>query len=440
MKKIKFLFAFLLVLAGAALLAGCDGGEKETKKVIKIGNTASKTGAYNSIGLPFGEAIQAVVKYYNDGKLGDGLVQDHKIEYIWKDDKSSGTEGPIQTQALIEDDKILAFVGHFGTWTIEPTVEDLRAQKVPMIHAATGTNALLTKSRDKEPGNYVMPIQPIYYTEGQALMARVMTLPIFGAGKNEQLAADKTKTIVVAHSNAADGTSIKAGVDALVDDLNLTTKYNIHFVEFSDTNASANAGVIQGHNPDALIVASNQKFFQALIGELNKLNVNVPIFTSYVNADASHIDQNNITNLGDLFFNGWYDMSGSEANQADLALWRQIVDHMWPNDKAKADSIYNSTHSKSGLVAITTFIEGLRRMDKSGYKLDVSKVQEFRDKLVAALEEGPVKLPLAGSVDFSGGLRVGTQDFMLWVYNRETQKLEVKKGLENAGALIESIR
>ena len=70
----------------------------------------------------------------------------------------------------------------------------------------------------------------------------------------------------------------------------------------------------------------------------------------------------------------------------------------------------------------------------------LSKVQEFRDKLVAALEEGPVKLPLAGSVDFSGGLRVGTQDFMLWVYNRETQKLEVKKGLENAGALIESIR
>lgn len=96
-------------------------------------------------------------------------------------------------------------------------------------------------------------------------------------------------------------------------------------------------------------------------------------------------------------------MSGSEENKAELALWRKIVDHMWPNDKAKADSIYGSTHSKSGLVAITTFIEGLRRLDKKGYKIDLSKVQDFRDELVKALEQAPINLPLAGTVDFSGG-------------------------------------
>jgi len=436
MKKIKYLLGLFTVLLTATLLVACGG----SGKTIKIGNTASKTGAFNAIGLPFGEAIQAVVKYYNDGKFEGGKVQGYNLEYIWYDDKSDATEGQAKTLQLIEDDKIVSFVGHFGTWTIEPTVDVLRQRKVPMVHAATGTNALLTKSRGKEVGNYVMPIQPIYYTEGQALLTRAVTMEIYGAQKNQKLPANKTANIVVAYSNRADGRSIKEGVDALVEELNLTTKYNMHFVEFSEQNAKANAQVIQGHNPDAIIIASNQVFFQALTNELNILKVSAPIFTSYVNADASHIKPDNVNNLGDLYFNGWYDMSGSAENKAELDLWRKIVDHMWPKDKAKADSIYGSTHSKSGLIAITTFIEGLRRLDKKGYEIDLNEVQDFRDELVKALEQAPINLPLAGTVDFSEGQRVGTQDFMLWVYNKKDKKLEVAEGLANAGQLINSIR
>ncbi|MGI6771096.1 MAG: hypothetical protein ACOX5Y_01555 [Acholeplasmataceae bacterium] len=71
MKKIKYLLGLFTVLLTATLLVACGG----SGKTIKIGNTASKTGAFNAIGLPFGEAIQAVVKYYNDGKFEGGKVQ-----------------------------------------------------------------------------------------------------------------------------------------------------------------------------------------------------------------------------------------------------------------------------------------------------------------------------------------------------------------------------
>ena len=97
-----------------------------------------------------------------------------------KDDKSSGTEGPIQTQALIEDDKILAFVGHFGTWTIEPTGR-FTCPKSSNDSCCYRTNALLTKSRDKEPGNYVCQSNQFTILK-VTLMARVMTY-LFGAGK-----------------------------------------------------------------------------------------------------------------------------------------------------------------------------------------------------------------------------------------------------------------
>lgn len=432
----KYLKRFLLVVTLSLTtfsLFGC----KSDSNVIKIGNTASKTGAAAHVGLPFGYAIEAVVKYYNDGKFDFGLIQDMKIEYIWYDDKTTADEGKAKTLTLINDDKILALVGHFASWTIEPTIDYIREKQVPVVHAATGSNILMTPSGGKEPGAPVMPVQPIYYTEAQALLARVMTMEIFGGKK---LAADGTKKIVIAHSNREDADDVVQGLDELIAEENLNTKYQFVKREFKVDNAQSVANQIKADNPAAIIIASDQQFYEALTNELNRLSVTAPIFTSYVNADLEHIKAANVANLGDLYFNGWNDMSNSAKNKAELAKWREIVDYAWPNNRERADLVYGSTHSKSGYAAIMTFIHGLRKLNERGIKIKEQTLAQLRKELITSLEKEVVDLPLAGTVDFRNGLRLGTQDFMLWKYDRANHKLIVDKNLENAQTIIESAR
>ena len=69
----------------------------------------------------------------------------------------------------------------------------------------------------------------------------------------------------------------------------------------------------------SIIVASNQEGFKAVIGTMQAEQLNVPTFTSYVNADATAVDANT-TYTFDIYTNAWVDIL-SEEGQASAGVF-----------------------------------------------------------------------------------------------------------------------
>lgn len=426
MKKLVLLFvAVLSVLALAACGSSTVEKDKDgniivqgvTDTTVYVGNTASTTGAYNSIGLPFSKTIQAVFEYYNAGKMEGGLINGRKIEYVHIDDKSTADGGISGTEQLIEDKKVFALVGHFGTWTVVPTIPTIQEVGIPMVHAATGVNALYF---EKTVGNPVMAIQPIYMTDGRIIAARAVS----GEGSTGKALANGAK-IAIVYSDDDAGKSILQGID-----LQLAALANKNFVvtkTIIDTN-NPTAAVNSTEGADVILVASNQPPLKAFLSKLSELekNPNAPIYTSYVNADANQVNVLE-ANVGDIYMNGWYANEEDDAVKAEYAEFHKIIDASSFSDAEKTE-LKASVHSKSGYIAATVFIEGLRRVGTN--KLTWASY-------IAAMESAKTRLLLAGHVDYTGGQRVGTDTMSLWKYVREGQgSITTVDGLKTINELI----
>jgi ABC-type branched-subunit amino acid transport system substrate-binding protein len=418
MKKLFRILAVLiitlaLVACGGTTNGDSNGGETAqgvTDTEILVGNTASTSGDYNAIGIPFSQMIAAVFEEYNDGGIGDGLINGRTINYIHYDDQSDAATGKAQVERLVETDKVFALVGHFGTWTVSPTVQYLRDYGIPMVHAATGTNDLYFTDT---PGNPIMAIQPIYRTDGRVMTARAFT---WEPAYNGSVLKDDA-VIAVAYTDDNVGQSILAGVDEELANFEADGKsFEVKKYPGSVENAGTIAAQIKSDNVDSIIIASNQPFFEALLPDLNSNEVKAPIFTSYVNADVKHVNQAQ-ANVGSIYMNGWYDDVQSEYDEFE----RIIDNYSELSDTEKAD-LKESTHAKSGYVAATTFIEGLRRVGEDTLSWD---------NFIAAMESDAIDLLLAGGVDYRNGQRIGTDTMSLWEYQRDTHEIQAVDALKS---------
>src|SRR5690625_73848 len=118
MKKRRILSIFMGVVILLLTVTGCSGDVEVSQGVtdtsIKVGNTAATSGAFAMVGVPFNAGIQAYFKKVNDGGGIDGRM----IEFVHYDDEFDPVKGKAFTEQLINDDKVFAIVGHFGTPTI----------------------------------------------------------------------------------------------------------------------------------------------------------------------------------------------------------------------------------------------------------------------------------------------------------------------------------
>ena len=163
MKKIiAMLLALVMVLAlvacGPKAPAGTVQGVDYEKGTILIGNTAATTGAFAAVGVPFNAGLEAALKAYNDaGGFGEkGL----KVEFIHYDDGFDAAQGLTYTKQLVEDDKVFALVGHFGTNTVGATLDYIKATGGPTPYFATGISALYGEALTGKDACY-FPVQPI---------------------------------------------------------------------------------------------------------------------------------------------------------------------------------------------------------------------------------------------------------------------------------------
>ncbi|MGE0247944.1 MAG: ABC transporter substrate-binding protein [Thermoleophilia bacterium] len=88
--------------------AASDGGSSAKGTPIKIGNVGSYSGPVSSSLLPLKLGTELWVKVVNDA----GGINGHPIELITADDGADAAKGLTAVRKLVEQDKVVAIVGH----------------------------------------------------------------------------------------------------------------------------------------------------------------------------------------------------------------------------------------------------------------------------------------------------------------------------------------
>lgn len=122
--------------------------------------------------------------------------------------------------------------------------------------------------------------------------------------------------------------------------------------------------------------------------------LNVPTFTSYVNADATAVDANT-TYTFDIYTNAWVDIL-SEEGQASAGVFVQAMMGASFLTEAERTAYAGNSFAIAGYIADINFIDGLKRVEANEQDLTW-------ETFIKAMEEGQLDIPMGGTVDFSGG-------------------------------------
>lgn len=370
-KLIKLVMISLLSLS----LVACSQGTKEeaaqgiTDTEVIIGNCAAISGAYAPIGVPFVAGIEAYIDYVNE----QGGINGRTIKFVHADDEFDPVKGKACLQNLVETEEIFAVVGHFGTPVVAATIEDLKEYGIPAVYFATGIGQLYN---DKAEGadRVILPVQPIYKTEGQIMVARAV-------GDYE------AKKIGIIYTNDDAGKDMLEGAKAQAAAL------NVELVEAQvaagATDVSSAVATIKEANVDFIIGAAIQQTIPTIIKALAEQNVNKDVITTYVNVAPVVAEQvfDSINGKFNVYGNGWVEFGADQAEA--LALYQQYISE---------DLAWNA-YAITGWISAHFFAEGLKELG--------DKVPSWENYL-DAMEAKPINNPFGGVIDFTEGKRLGT--------------------------------
>lgn len=367
-----------------------------TDTEILIGNTATTAGAFAQVGIPFNAGLNAALKEYNDA----GGYQGRTIRLINYNDDFDAANGMTYTQKLVEDDKVFALVGHFGTPTVGATLDYIKEQGVPMVYAATGISGLYNENATGSAA-VVFSVQPIYNTEGRVLLARAIAPEEGGYGLGG------TKIGVIA-SLADDGEGLKAGVQRQAQETNVEIVYQD--VDPAATEYSAAVNVLKNAGCDVVIICANQGPVATVLASMRDANYNAKVITSYVCASAPWlgqlVDSGCITANRPVYATSWLDV-GTEQGYAEM-LEFVAAQMAWEEAEGiPADQTYSvNSYAMAGFVAGRLFVHGLKQLEALG--LDLTW-----ENYVTALESAPFSVPMGGEVNYANGARLGIADLSM---------------------------
>jgi hypothetical protein len=161
----------------------------------------------------------------------------------------------------------------------------------------------------------------------------------------------------------------------------------------SAASALVNEGV------DAVIVAMNQAPAKIALQDLVSANNTAPAITSYVNANASFLeDIPNVTADNapfELYASAWINIFDAEGELG-------FSDAYWLFAGTVPAEYSANAYAMAGWIAAHFFVEGLKRVAEGFEELTW-------ETYLNAMEESPVSIPFGGDVDYANGSRVGTQ-------------------------------
>lgn len=385
----KKLAIMLSALTLALSVVGCGGANSEesvqgvTDTSIKVANSIATSGAFAPVGVPFKAGIEAYFKMVNDG----GGVDGRKIEYIHQDDEFNPEKGKAILDKFVNDDKVFAIVGHFGTPVVGATLEDLKETGIPSVYFATGTGILYNENATEDNGRNLYPVQPVYPMEGRILLARAVG----------DLGAKKVGVI---YTNDDAGKDLVKGVEQEAKTQNVEVVSEQVAPGAEDVSAAVTK--INDANVDAIIIAGIQGTFPQIAKELAKQGNTKPALTTYVNADIAMTNaiKDSVGTKYDVYADAWVDVS-----KPDFANFQK-----WVKEVSTDDYSFNA-YAMTGWMAGSFFVEGLNRVEG-----DLTWAT-----YMTALESEPVQNPLGGVIDFSNGQRLGTQEMSLVKMNPDSE-------------------
>ncbi len=377
--------ATLMALSMAACGQSTDSGTASGGKVqgitadkVIVANSAATSGAYAPVGVPFLAGMQGYFDMVNKA----GGIDGRQIEFRHVDDEFDPAKGSAALTKFIEDDKVFAIVGHFGTPVVAATIGTLKESGIPAVYFATGIGQLYAESAktDAEGAN-LFPVQPIYRNEGGIMAA-------YATGKFS------AKKIGIIYTNDDAGMDLEKGAVAQI-----KTMSGIEYVEqqvaAGAPDVSSAVTAIKNANVDFVIIAAIQATMPTIVKELAAQGVNKDAITTYVNVSSamSKAVIADIDGKFNLYGPGWVDYS-SDIAKASLKEYQANVDAKYATN----------AYAQTGWIAATFFVEGLKRLEGKTVTWDSYK---------KALEQAPIQNPFGGSIDFSNGQRKGTQEMNL---------------------------
>lgn len=479
MKKRSLVKTGLFALVTTLLVACGEGGAKApeydgsevqgvSETEILIGNTAASTGNFAAVGVPFNVGLNAALKVYNDAGGFNGKT----VKLKTYDDEFNAEKGLTLTKQLVEEDKVFALVGHFGTNTVGATLDYIKYEKgVPMVYAATGISGLYNeKAQGYEKA--VMSVQPIYDAEGRVLLARAVATTEGGYGLGG------TKIGVISTKDDA-GKGMLAGIKKQAKEVDVDITY-VTTDATPGTNHASAVNTLKTAGCDVIIVAANQAPFKEIMQYMKDGGVTgVKVITSYVSANATDLatfgtdvinadrevyttawlDINDYTSAPynpDATTNpiGAYIVSGYQIFDDTLGL-PNFYDNGVPGFSAEYWSVaedivaydlsvngltsttawaysFNS-YALAGYIAGATFVEGLKRVQTSGKDLTWKNY-------IDAMEKSPIDILMGGEVDYSNGQRLGITDLALNKFDPTTAQLIPYSGLTSLDDLMANVK
>ena len=373
-----------------------------TDTTIKIANSAATSGNYAPVGVPFNAGIQAYLDMVN----ASGGIDGRTIEFLHTDDEFDPVKGKAALQNFVEDEKVFAIVGHFGTPVVGATIGDLKDYGIPAVYFATGIGQLYADhATTNEEGYNIFPVQPIYTTEGQIMVAR--GVGSFGATK-----------IGIIYTNDDAGKDMLTGAEAKCKELGIP--YAAEQVTAGSADVSAAVTAIKNAGVDFIICAAIQATMPTIVKELAAQGSTAPVITTYVNVSSAipPLVSADIAGKFDVYGNGWVAYDDAEA----LALYQEWI--------SKIDESYTmNAYAQTGWIAAHFFCEGLRRIEGQ----DITW-----ENYMNALETGGyIQNPFGGKIDYANGVRAGTQEMNLAKINPDVEGgWELVDGLQSMESLL----
>lgn len=377
-----------------------DGTQGVTDTEILVANTAAVSGQYAGVGLPFIAGIEAYLEMVNS----QGGIDGRTITFLHEDDEFDPVKGKSYLQQMVEDEEVFTILGHFGTPVVSATLDDLKSYGIPSVYFATGIGQLFSEhATTNEEGYNIFPVQPLYITEGQVMVAR-------GVGN-----FDAQKIGIIYTSDDA-GINMFDGATAKAEELGVELVSAQVAAVAADVSAAVttikNAGV------DFVIVGAIQATMPTIVKEMAAQGMTVPAITTYVCAAVSITEQiaSDIAGKFDVYASSWKIRDEDHADDLE-----QFLEWM-PAEYAE------NTDAESGWVAAHVFCEGLRRLEGE---------EVTWTSFMAALEEAPIDIPFGGTVDFSNGQRMGVQEMVLSRCNPDVESgWEVVYGFESMDSIV----
>ena len=372
-KKIALLLASLTLTMA---FAGCNKKEEAAQGVtdttIKVGNSAATSGAFAPVGVPFNAGIEAYFKMVNE----KGGVNGRTIEFVHTDDEFNPEKGKAALDKLVNDDKVFAVVGHFGTPVVGATLDDLKEIGIPAVYFATGTGILYNENATKGEGDNIFPVQPVYPMEG-----RIMT-----AWAKGEFKADK---IGVIYTNDDAGKDLIKGIETEAENIGGMEVVSEQVAPGAEDVSSA-VTKIKNADVDVVIIAGIQGTFPQIAKELAKQGNTKPAITTYVNVDKTMVDlvKADVADKFDIYGNSWVDVTKPAMQEFASTV---------PEEFAA------NAYAMTGWIAADFFVKGLEKVEG----------EITWENYIAAMEKEPIENPFGGMIDFADGKRLGTQEMSL---------------------------